>query len=66
MDALDDCFKFMGGMAKELVFDQDRLLAVNENYGDIIYTQEFEQFRLSSGFSVYLCRGADPESKYKR
>ena len=53
----------MGGMAKELVFDQDRLLAVNENYGDIVYTKEFEQFKLASGFSVYLCRGADPESK---
>lgn len=63
VDALDDCFEFMGGMAKELVFDQDRLLAVNENYGDIVYTKEFEQFKLASGFSVYLCRGADPESK---
>lgn len=61
--ALQECFEYMGGMPKELVFDQDRLLAVDENYGDIIFTQEFEQFRLSSGFEVYLCRGNDPESK---
>ena len=61
--ALQTCFEYMSGMPKELVFDQDRLLAVDENYGDIIYTKEFEQFRLSSGFLVYLCRGADPESK---
>jgi transposase len=61
--ALQACFEYMGGMPKELVFDQDRLLAVDENYGDIIYTKDFEQFRLSSGFEVYLCRGADPESK---
>jgi hypothetical protein len=52
-------------MPKELVFDQDSLLAVNENYGDIIFTKEFEQFRLSSGFEVYLCRKKDPESKGK-
>jgi transposase len=63
IQALQTCFEYMGGMPKELVFDQDRLLAVDENYGDIIYTREFEQFRLSSGFEVYLCRGADPESK---
>lgn len=63
--ALQTCFEHMGGMPKELVFDQDRLLAVDENYGDIIHTKEFEQFRLSSGFEVYLCRGGDPESKGK-
>ncbi|AHF10890.1 Mu transposase domain-containing protein [Dehalobacter restrictus] len=62
-DVLQECFEALSGMPKELVFDQDRLLAVDENYGDIIFTREFEQFRLASGFEVYLCRGADPESK---
>ena len=63
VQALQMCFEYLCGMPKELVFDQDRLLAVDENYGDIIFTQQFEQFRLSSGFEVYLCRGNDPESK---
>jgi hypothetical protein len=63
--ALEECFEFFGGMPAELVFDQDRLLAVDENYGDIIYTKEFEQFRQRMGFSVYLCRSGDPESKGK-
>ena len=63
--ALEDCFDFFGGIPYELVFDQDRLLAVDENYGDIIYTKEFEQFRQRMGFKVYLCRAADPESKGK-
>ncbi len=49
----------------ELVFDQDRLVAVDENYGDIIYTREFEQFRQQMGFNIYHCRGGDPESKGK-
>ena len=61
--SLKECFEALGGMPKELVFDQDRLLAVDENYGDIIFTREFEQFRLASGFEIYLCRGADPQSK---
>jgi len=63
IQALQTCFEDVGGMPKELVFDQDRLLAVDENYGDIIFTKEFEQFRLTSGFDVYLCRKSDPESK---
>jgi transposase len=63
--ALEECFEFLGGISAELVFDQDRLLAVDENYGDIIFTKAFEQFRQRMGFTVYLCRAADPESKGK-
>jgi transposase len=63
VQALQICFEYLRGVPKELVFDQDRLLAVDENYGDIIFTQQFEQFRLASGFDVYLCRGSDPETK---
>ena len=61
--ALEECFEYFGGMPEELVFDQDRLVAVDENFGDIIYTYEFEKFRQQMGFRVYLCRAADPESK---
>lgn len=38
-------------------------MAVSENYGDIIYTHEFEKFKQIMGFKVRLCRKADPESK---
>lgn len=57
------CFDYLGGMPEELVFDQDRLLAVSENCGDIIYTCEFERFKQTMGFQVWLCRAGDPESK---
>jgi transposase len=59
------CFDYLGGVPDELVFDQDKLVAVSENYGDIIYTYEFERFKQAMGFSVYLCRKSDPESKGK-
>ncbi|NLU49874.1 MAG: transposase [Syntrophomonadaceae bacterium] len=38
-------FEFMGGVPEEIVYDQDRLLAISENFGDVIYTAEFEKFR---------------------
>lgn len=63
VQALHICFEWMGGKPKEMVFDQDRLVAVDENYGDIIYTKEFEKFRQEEKLKVYMCRKADPESK---
>jgi len=63
--ALRGCFSYMGGIPQELVFDQDSIVAVSENYGDVIHTYEFEKLRQDLKFSVYLCRANDPESKGK-
>ena len=38
-------------------------MTVSENHGDIIHTYEFERCKNRHGFSVWLCRKADPESK---
>lgn len=56
-------FTFFGGRPRELVYDQDKVLAVSENNGDIIYTEGFQNYLDSEGFEVFLCHGADPESK---
>jgi len=60
-----DCFTFFGGIPKELVIDQDRLMVVSENSGDIIYTKDFSCFVEEMGLKMYVCRKADPESKGK-
>lgn len=60
-----ECFKYIGGMPLVLVFDQDSIVSVSENYGDTIHTFEFEKFRQECNFKIYLCRAADPESKGK-
>ena len=65
IDAHSKAFEFFGGMTKEIVYDQDRLLAVSENGGDIIYTEGFQNYIDSTKFSVRLCRAYDPESKGK-
>lgn len=61
--SLESCFEAIGGIPQELVIDQDRLMTVNENYGDVIFTQEFERCKKRNGFAVWLCRKSDPESK---
>jgi hypothetical protein len=64
-EAHDQAFRYFGGRPVEVVYDQDRVMVVSENGGDIIYTQEFENYKNYVGFSVHLCRGNDPESKGK-
>lgn len=59
------CFEFFGGVPLEMVFDQDSIVTVSENAGDIIYTYEFEKFRQEYDLKIYLCRKSDPESKGK-
>ena len=58
-------FEFLGGRPHEIVYDQDKILAVSENHGDVIYTAGFQHYVDEVKFSIYLCRGGDPESKGK-
>ena len=56
-------FNYFGGMPEEIVYDQDHLISVSENAGDIILTGEFQTYKQERGFRLYLCRKSDPESK---
>ena len=60
-----DSFDYFGGRPEELVIDQDRLMVVSENAGDIIYTKDFKDFVEEQEVSLWVCRGADPETKGK-
>jgi transposase len=60
-----NAFQVFGGVSKEILYDQDRLMVVSENGGDILLTEEFQQFVNEIKFDVKLCRKADPESKGK-
>jgi len=60
-----DCFIAFGGKPQEMVIDQDAVLVVSENGGDIIYTHAFREFIEEQQLSMRVCRKADPESKGK-
>jgi transposase len=65
VSAHDIAFKYYGGRPSEIVYDQDRVLAVSENAGDLTLTEVFESYYRYAGFSIRLCRAYDPESKGK-
>ena len=57
--------QFIGGQPKEIIYDQDRVLLVDENLGDLILTQEFRAYCQGVDFHPVFCRKSDPESKGK-
>lgn len=61
----ENAFRHFGGRPIEMVYDQDNLIAVDENAGDLILTQAFQAYHQALGFQIYLCRGSDPETKGK-
>ena len=63
--AHEKAFQYFGGKPKQIVYDQDSIIVVSENGGDIIYTRQFDVYLQTEPFEVYMCRGADPESKGK-
>jgi len=58
-------FDYFKGVPLELVIDQDNLMVVSENAGDIIYTNDFTYFIEEQKLRMYVCRAADPETKGK-
>jgi transposase len=60
-----DAFDYFGGRPEELVIDQDRLMVVSENAGDIVCTKDFKHFVDEQEVGLWVCRRADPESKGK-
>lgn len=58
-------FQFFGGIPKEVIYDQDKVLIHKENLGDLILTKGFRRFVSQQGFKTTFCRKSDPESKGK-
>ncbi|NRD80206.1 IS21 family transposase [Bacillus sp. BRMEA1] len=61
----ENAFEYFGGIPNELVYDQDSLIVVSENSGDLILTSEFQGYRQERDLNLRVCRKADPESKGK-
>lgn len=63
--AHDKAFEYFGGQTREIVYDQDRVLLLEENLGDILTTKEFGLYIQEMDFTPVFCRKSDPESKGK-
>jgi len=57
--------KYFNGQPRKILYDQDRVLIVAENLGDVLLTQEFRSYCNQMDFEAIFCRKSDPESKGK-
>ena len=64
--AHDKAFYYLEGIPGEMVYDQDTLLLINENKGDLILTEAFRKYADYRGFRLYFCRKSDPQSYVER
>lgn len=65
IDAHEKSFSYFQGLPEQLVYDQDKLMLVDENNGDLILTEKFRQYTRYRGFKLHFCRKSDPQSKGK-
>jgi len=60
-----EAFRYFGGVAKEYVYDQTKLVVINERYREVLFNEKFHQFALQNQFLPVVCEGYDPQSKGK-
>jgi transposase len=63
--AHEKAFTYFEGQPRKIIYDQDRVLIVDENLGDVLLTQEFKNYCSQMDFEPIFCRKSDPESKGK-
>ena len=65
IEAHEKAFAYFGGLPQELVYDQDKLMVVSENWGDILFTEKFTAYLKVRKIEIFLCHKSDPETKGK-
>jgi len=60
-----EAFNYFGGVARDYVYDQTKLVVIQEKYREVLFNKEFHKFALQYQFQPLICEGYDPESKGK-
>ncbi len=61
----DAAFRFFGGVPEECVYDQTKLVVIEEVYREVTFNDRFIRYATQAGMTPWVCEGYDPESKGK-
>lgn len=61
----DETFRYFGGVPEECVYDQAKVVIINEEFRELTLNEAFSQFASAAEFRIHGCEGYDPESKGK-
>ncbi len=59
----EEAFRYFQGVPEEIVYDQTKLVVIEEKYREIYFNARFYQYATGVGFTPWVCRAYDPESK---
>jgi transposase len=61
----DAAFRYFGGCPRECVYDQTKLVVIEEQFRELTLNARFARYAATVGFRIHACEGYDPESKGK-
>lgn len=61
----DEAFRYFGGITEECVYDQTKMVVIEEQYRELTLNQRFHHYATTAGYRIHACEGYDPESKGK-
>lgn len=61
----DEAMRYFGGVAQECVYDQTKLVVIDETFRELTLNERFNEYATAAGFRIHACEGYDPESKGK-
>jgi transposase len=61
----DEAFRYFGGLVQECVYDQTKMVVIEEVFRELTLSSRFHEYATTAGFRVHACQGYDPESKGK-
>jgi transposase len=61
----DAAFRYFGGRPRECVYDQTKLVVIEEEFRELSLNERFARYATTVGFRIRACEGYDPESKGK-
>jgi transposase len=61
----DAAFRYFGGRPKECVYDQTKLVVIEEAFRELRLNARFARYATTTGLTIRACEGYDPESKGK-
>ena len=61
----DAALRYFAGRPHECVYDQTKLVVIEEQFRELRLNERFARYATTAGFAIHACEGYDPESKGK-
>jgi transposase len=65
IQAHKQAFIYFEGIPEECVYDQTKLVVIQEKFGEVFFNEQFHHFARQTGFHPHVCKKRDPQSKGK-